>query len=64
VEGDRFTIHAPLLHMTKVEIIRLGLELEVDYSMTKSCYDPDNEGASCGKCDACRLRDTAFAQIN
>jgi 7-cyano-7-deazaguanine synthase len=64
VEGNRFTIHAPLLHMTKVEIIRLGLQLGVDYSMTKSCYDPDSEGTSCGKCDACRLRDSAFAQIN
>ena len=63
VEGDGFTIHAPLLHMSKVEIINQGMQLGVDYSMTQSCYDPDNEGHSCGQCDACRLRDAAFAEI-
>jgi 7-cyano-7-deazaguanine synthase len=63
VEGDRFTIHAPLLHMSKVEIIMQGMQLGVDYSMTQSCYDPDNSGRSCGKCDACRLRDAAFSEI-
>ena len=64
VEGDGFTIHAPLLLMSKVEIIERGLELGVDYSMTQSCYDPDTSGTPCGECDACRLRDSAFAQIN
>ena len=64
VEGDEFTIHAPLLQMSKVEIITRGLELGVDYSMTQSCYDPDESGNPCGECDACRLRTAAFAQIN
>jgi len=64
VEGDGFTIHAPLLQMSKVEIITRGLELGVDYSMTQSCYDPDESGNPCGECDACRLRTAAFAQIN
>ena len=64
VEGDEFTIHAPLLQMSKVEIITRGLELGVDYSMTQSCYDPDESGNPCGECDACRLRTAAFAQID
>ena len=64
VEGQKMTIHAPLLHMSKVDIIRLGIELGVDYSITRSCYDPDALGNPCSKCDACRLRDAAFAQIN
>lgn len=64
VEGDGFTIHAPLLKMSKVEIITRGLELGVDYSMTQSCYDPDESGNPCGECDACRLRISAFAQID
>jgi 7-cyano-7-deazaguanine synthase len=64
VEGDSFTIHAPLLHMSKVEIINRGLELGVDYSLTQSCYDPIESGVPCGKCDACRLRDAAFNEIN
>ena len=63
VECDGFTIHAPLIEMSKVEIITRGLELEVDYSMTQSCYDPDETGTPCGACDACRLRDAAFDQI-
>jgi 7-cyano-7-deazaguanine synthase len=63
VEGDGFTIHAPLIQMSKVEIIRRGLELGVDYSMTQSCYDPDETGTPCGECEACRLRDEAFDQI-
>jgi 7-cyano-7-deazaguanine synthase len=63
VEGDGFTIHAPLIEMSKVEIITRGLELGVDYSMTQSCYDPDETGTPCGACDACRLRDAAFDQI-
>lgn len=64
VEGQKMTIHTPLLHMSKVDIIRLGIELGVDYSITRSCYDPDALGNPCSKCDACRLRDAAFAQIN
>lgn len=63
VEGDPFTIHAPLLNMTKVEIITQGLQLGVDYTMTQSCYDPTSTGEPCGSCDACRLRDAAFAQL-
>ncbi|HIB01061.1 MAG TPA: 7-cyano-7-deazaguanine synthase, partial [Phycisphaerales bacterium] len=64
VEGDPFTIHAPLLEMSKVQIIKRGLELGVDFSMTQSCYDPEEGGRACGKCDACRLRDAAFAEVN
>jgi 7-cyano-7-deazaguanine synthase len=64
VQGDGFTIHAPLIEMSKVEIIKCGLELGVDYSMTQSCYDPSPEGVPCRQCDACRLRDAAFAKIN
>jgi 7-cyano-7-deazaguanine synthase len=55
-----FSIRAPLLHLTKGEIIRMGMELGVDYSMTHSCYDPQQE-KSCGKCDACQLRLKGFA---
>jgi 7-cyano-7-deazaguanine synthase len=57
----RFRIHAPLIRMSKGEIIRTGLGLGVDYSLTHSCYDPDDSGAACGHCDACRLRRTGFA---
>jgi 7-cyano-7-deazaguanine synthase len=63
VEGDPFTIHAPLLEMTKVDIIKRGHELGVDYSLTQSCYDPSDSGNPCGQCDACRLRDAAFSEI-
>jgi 7-cyano-7-deazaguanine synthase len=63
VEGRlRFAIHAPLLHWTKAEIIRHGVELGVDYSLTHSCYDPDPSGVSCGRCDACFLRRKGFAE--
>ena len=61
VDGKgRFRIRAPLLHMTKAQIIRRGLELGVDYSLTHSCYDPSDDGAACGHCDACRLRLAGF----
>lgn len=61
VQGrGRFTIHAPLIEMTKAEIIRTGLALGVDYSLTHSCYDPAADGAACGHCDACRLRLEGF----
>ena len=56
----RFSIHAPLIRMTKAEIITAGLSLGVDYSLTHSCYDPSPEGLACGRCDACRLRLAGF----
>lgn len=63
VEGRlRLTIHTPLIAMTKAEIIKTGLELGVDYSLTHSCYDPAVEGLACGKCDSCRLRLKGFAE--
>jgi 7-cyano-7-deazaguanine synthase len=55
-----FRIHAPLLRMTKAEIVRTGLSLGVDFSLTHSCYDPAGDGAACGHCDACRLRLAGF----
>ncbi len=58
----RFRIHAPIVHMTKAEIIRLGIRLGVDYSLTHSCYDPTPEGLACGRCDSCILRRRGFAQ--
>ena len=62
VEGSRpFRIHAPLIDLAKAEIIRRGLELGVDYGMTRSCYDPDESGAACRGCDSCRLRLAGFA---
>jgi 7-cyano-7-deazaguanine synthase len=62
VEGTgRWTIHAPLLQLSKAEIIRAGVSLGVDYSLTHSCYDPDPHGLSCGRCDSCRLRLKGFA---
>ncbi len=62
VEGDRFRIHAPLLRLTKAEIIRLGTRLGVDYGLTHSCYDPDPRGLACGRCDSCLLRRKGFAE--
>jgi 7-cyano-7-deazaguanine synthase len=58
----RFTIHAPLIDMTKAQIIRRGIELGVDYSTTHSCYDPDARGRACGRCDSCLLRKKGFAE--
>jgi 7-cyano-7-deazaguanine synthase len=60
VEGKPLTLHAPLLHMSKVDIIRQGLSLGVDFSMSVSCYQADDEGRACGVCDSCRLRRTGF----
>jgi 7-cyano-7-deazaguanine synthase len=60
VEGERFEIHAPLLEMSKAEIVRAGLGLGVDYSMTVSCYQASEEGLACGRCDSCRLRAAGF----
>jgi 7-cyano-7-deazaguanine synthase len=63
VEGEgRFRIHAPLIQMTKAQIIRTGIDLRVDYSLTLSCYDPDEQGRACGRCDSCRLRRKGFAE--
>lgn len=62
VEGKRLRVHAPLQHLSKSEIIRLGQELGVDYSLTVSCYQADAVGRACGRCDACRLRRDGFAQ--
>ena len=56
VEGRHFTIHAPLSGLKKAEIIRVGLEAGVDFSLTHSCYDPRSDGAACGRCDSCLLR--------
>ncbi len=63
VEGQGLRIQAPLLHLTKADIIRRGLELGVDYGSTSTCYDPDDEGRACGRCDACTLRLRAFAEL-
>jgi 7-cyano-7-deazaguanine synthase len=63
VEGaGRFRVHAPLLRMTKAEIIREGVRLGVNYAHTLSCYDPDAEGRACGRCDSCQLRKKGFAE--
>jgi 7-cyano-7-deazaguanine synthase len=59
-EGWRFEIHAPLQTLDKSEIIELGHSLGVDYSLTHSCYDPDDDGAACGRCDSCALRANGF----
>lgn len=63
VEGtSQFRIHTPLIGLKKSEIIRRGTDLGVDYALTHTCYDPDQTGTSCGKCDACVLRLQGFAQ--
>lgn len=61
VEGAGYRIHAPLISMSKAEIIRAGLELGVDYGITVSCYQADDRGFACGRCDSCRLRAAGFA---
>jgi 7-cyano-7-deazaguanine synthase len=62
VEGGRFHIHAPLLAMTKAEIVKRGLALDLDYGLTHSCYDPLPDGKPCGRCDSCVLRAKGFAE--
>lgn len=62
VEGRRFRINAPLIELTKADIIRLGIELGVDYSLTVSCYQPDDHGRACGRCDSCRIRREGFEE--
>lgn len=60
VEGKPLTLHAPLLHLSKAEIIRQGVQLGVDYGITVSCYQADEQGNACGRCDSCRLRREGF----
>ncbi len=60
VEGNHLTLHAPLLHLSKADIIKLGVRLGVDYSQTVSCYQADKDGRACGMCDSCRLRRAGF----
>jgi len=63
VEGTaKWRVHAPLVHLTKAEIIQKGTELGVDYAMTHTCYDPNEAGLACGHCDACQLRLQGFEQ--
>jgi 7-cyano-7-deazaguanine synthase len=63
VEGrQRLTVHAPLIAMSKAEIVRCGTALGVDYGLTHSCYDPTDDGTPCGRCDSCRLRRNGFRE--
>lgn len=62
VQNHYLHIETPLMHMSKAEIIRLGLSIGVDYSITVSCYQADEQGRACGKCDSCRLRAQGFAE--
>lgn len=62
LEGWPTTIHAPLIHLSKAEIIRQGMALGVDYGLTVSCYQADDQGRACGRCDSCRLRQAGFVQ--
>src|SRR5436305_10944722 len=65
VEGrQKLNIHTPLINLTKAQIVQKGIELGVDYSQTVTCYDPTDEGAACGECDACLLRLKGFAENN
>jgi 7-cyano-7-deazaguanine synthase len=61
VEGADFKIHAPLINMSKADIVKLGNRLGIDFGMTVSCYQADRQGRACGKCDSCRLRAAGFA---
>lgn len=62
VEGQHLTVHTPLMHLSKAEIIALGTRLGVDYGQTVSCYQADAEGRACGRCDSCRLRRQGFIE--
>jgi 7-cyano-7-deazaguanine synthase len=63
VEGRlQLKIHTPLIAMSKAEIIQTGIKLGVDYSLTHSCYDPNEQGIACGRCDSCQLRLRGFAE--
>jgi 7-cyano-7-deazaguanine synthase len=61
VEGQRLTVHTPLIELTKADIIRRGIALGVDFGLTSTCYDPGADGGACGRCDACLLRARGFA---
>lgn len=61
IEGQRIRIHAPLIHLSKADIIRRGSALGVDYAITVTCYQADEHGRACGRCEACRLRAAGFA---
>ena len=60
VEGAKLHIHAPLVNLSKAEIIRSGIDLGIDYALTVSCYQADDAGRACGRCDACCLRHEGF----
>jgi len=62
VEGRRVRIHAPLLRLSKADIVALGTSLGIDYGLTSTCYDPAGDGAACGRCEACRLRLKGFEE--
>jgi 7-cyano-7-deazaguanine synthase len=62
VEGGRFHVHAPLIDLSKADIIRRGMALGLDYALTHSCYDPLADGRPCGRCDSCALRAKGFAE--
>ena len=62
VEGEAFRVHAPLLRMTKADIVRRGAALGVDLGLTRSCYDPGADGRACGRCDSCRIRAKGFRE--
>lgn len=64
VDGRRLTVHAPLMHMSKADIIQTGSKLGVDYGLTISCYDPAPDGGACGHCDSCQLRQRGFAEAD
>ena len=61
IEGNKLTIHTPLMHLSKREIIQAGIALGVDFSLTVSCYQADEAGRACGVCDSCRIRKAGFA---
>jgi len=63
VEGDQLTIHTPLIDKSKAEIIRMGVELGVDYALTVSCYQANAQGEACGNCDSCQLRRKGFEEV-
>ena len=60
IEGRKLSVHAPLLHLSKADIIKIGTKFGVDYGLTVSCYQADAEGRACGQCDSCRLRRAGF----
>jgi 7-cyano-7-deazaguanine synthase len=64
VDGRKLTVHAPLMHMSKADIIQTGSKLGVDYGLTISCYDPTPDGGACGHCDSCQLRQKGFAEAD